>query len=115
MKEFKQLVLSKYGKIYGSLGEELQCAMVHWLKEHEGAAHTNTHTNPNRSNALQKINKIISWLRSQGYINRFSFRDWQLACINTVGADERTSKKYLKIAEALGRVKHYTAAIWEIV
>lgn len=115
MQRFKQFVLGKYGRIYEALGCEVQNALVHWLGEQGLVAHTKTRINPGIPTAQAKIEKIIRWLRNQGYVNQFTMQSWTKACIHTVGSDKRTILKYLRLAKSLNRVKHYAGAVWEIV
>ena len=116
LNRFKQFVIGKYGKLHGCFKVEVQQALAHWLDEHGVAAHTNTHKiNPGMPRTQAKIDSIIRWLRGQGYSNQFTTSVWKQACIHTVGSDDRTIMKYLKLARQLGRVKHYAGAVWEIV
>ena len=116
LQRFKSFVIGKYGKLHGCMKVEVQQALVHWLDEHGMAAHANTRKiNPGIPRAQHKIDSIIQWLRGKGYINQFSTRDWKKACVHTVGTDERTIMKYLKLSRSLGRIKHYAGAVWEIV
>ena len=115
-KRFKDFVLQKYGKIYEVLGDELQNAIIHWMGEQGLITHTKAHKiNPGMPRVQRKIDGILAWLRDEGYTNQFSMSSWKKACIHTVGSDDRTVDKYLRLAKELGRVKHYAGAIWEIV
>jgi hypothetical protein len=116
LRRFKEFVIGKYGKLHGCLKVEVQQALAHWLDEHGLEAHTNSHKiNPGIPRVQLKIDEIITWLRGKGYSNQFTNHAWNQACLNTVGSDERTIKKYLKLAKSLGRIKHYAGAVWEIV
>jgi len=115
LEEFKAFVLSKYGKLHGVFGMEVQNAIAHYLSEQALAAHTKTRINPGLPRAQLKIDAIIARLRSWGFVNQFSIKDWRKACYHVVGHDPRTVKKYLKTAEQLGRIKFYAGSIWEIV
>jgi hypothetical protein len=115
LKEFKAYVLEKYGKIDGVLGIEIQNAMNHWLNEARAGAHTQTHINPGIPLSQARVDQIINRLKSRGYINQFTLKDWEIACIDTVGSDPRTIRKYLKLAGRLGRIKPITPIVWEII
>jgi len=115
LQRLKQFVLNKYGKIYEALGVEVQNAIVHWLNEQGLSAHTKTRINPGMPRVQTKIDSIIGWLRDKGFTNQFTIKDWEQACIHTVGSDPRTVKKYLNLAKKLGRVKPYAGNVWEIV
>jgi len=108
-------VKAKYAKIHGGLSIEVQNAIAHWLNEQALAAHTKTHINPGLPRAQMKIDAIIKWLRDRGFTNQFTVRDWEKACVDTVGSDPRTVQKYLRLAEKLHRVKFYAGNVWEIV
>jgi len=114
--QFWRFVKAKYcGSVYGAFSLEVQQALVHWMNEHGLAAHTNAHINPLIPRSQAKVEQILAWLRRRGYVNQFSIKDWALACSHVVGSDKRTIRKYLQVAEALGRVKHHAANIWELI
>ncbi len=112
---FYDYVKTKYKSLHGGLSVEVQQAMAHWINEQGLNAHTKAHINPGMPRVQAKIDNIISWLRQQGYTNQFVVGDWEKACLNVVGSDQRTIKKYLQIARKLGRIKFYGGAVWEIV
>jgi ribosomal protein S8 len=103
------------GSTYGLLSLEIQNAIVHWLNEKKFSTHTKTHINPGRPRSQQKIDQIIRWLKENGFINQFSYKDWILACSSTVGSDERTINKYLNLALRFNRIKHIVGSVYEIV
>jgi len=115
LQKFKEFVSAKYGKLHGVLGAEVQNALAHWLLEQGLAAHTHVHTNPGIPKVQEKVDKIIRWLRDKGYTNHFAFKDWEMAVAHNVGSDPRTVKKYLLLAQKLGRIKHYAGNVWEII
>jgi len=114
-------IKSKYsGSTYGLLSIEVQNAIAHWLAEQEaqgeGRAHTKARKlNPGVPRIQAKVDEIVRWLRSRGYLNQFTLRDWELACAHTVGSDRRTIEKYLRFAERLGRVKNVAGVVWEMI
>jgi len=114
-----KLVRQKYATLRGGLSAEVEAALAHWLQLHEDPAHTNAHTavamNPGLPRAQTAVNSIILWLQRHGFTHQFTLNEWRKACASTVGADPRTVKKYLQLAEAFGRIKRVTAAVWEIV
>jgi hypothetical protein len=115
MRAFWAHLKAKYERPFGALSAEVQNAIAHWLNEAGTSAHTQAHMNPGLPIAQAKIDQIIQWLKSKGFTNQFTIRDWQKACINTVGSDTRTIKKYLKLAGEMGRIKPITPLIWEII
>jgi len=114
-----KLVRQKYATLRGGLSAEVEAAIVHWLSEHEDPAHTNAHTsvsmNPGLPRAQSTVNSIILWLQKNGFVHQFTFAEWRRACAHVAGADPRTVKKYLQLAEAFGRIKRVSANVWEIV
>jgi len=114
MYRLKQFVLSKHGRIYEVLGEEVTTAILNHI-DRETSTHTYAHTQSFPLRSYQKLDIIITWLRENGYTKQFHIKDWILACSNTVGADNRTIRKYLKLAESFGKVKHIVGNIYELI
>ena len=114
-RRFYKLVKDKYEGLRGGLSAEIQEALRHWLDLHDSSAHVKTHMNPGMPRAQLKVDAIIRWLREHGVTLQFTPKEWEMACINTVGSDPRTIRKYLKLAERFGRVKHVVGSVWEIV
>ena len=114
-KRFYEFVRTKYERFHGAVSTEVQSAIAHWILQEGLAAHTNTRINPGMPRVQLKIEKVLQWLRDQGYINQFSVPDWEKAVINTVGGDARTVSKYLHLAKRIGKVKFYAGNVWEIV
>jgi len=101
---------------HGALSSEVQKAIEHWLSEvgsatMEGDPNTHAHTD----SGVSRVDAIIKWLRDKGYVNQFTVRDWEIACIYTVGSDKRTIDKYFKLAERLGRIKHVVGSVWRMM
>jgi len=113
MQRFKEYVLAKHGRIYEVLSEEVTAALQYYLDEKVGA-HTNTHKTF-ASKGYLKLDAVLNWLRENGYTRQFHIKDWMMACSHTVGADERTIRKYLQLAERLGKIRHVVGNIYELI
>ena len=108
-------VKAKYEGLRGGLSVEVQNAIAHWLNEHGLGAHTKTRINPGMPRVQARVDAIISWLREHGFLYQFTLKDWENACMHTVGHDPRTIRKYLELAKKFGRIKPVRGNVWEIV
>jgi hypothetical protein len=116
LKQFKDYVFNKYGKLYGVMSLEVQQALVNWMSQQGLAPHTNTHINPGMPRAQQKVDQIIASIREvEGYSNQVTTRALESAITRICGADDRTIKKYKMLAVKFGRIKFYAGNVWEIV
>ena len=110
---FKQYVFDKHGKLHGVFSMELENALRRYLEEGGQCTRVQRHIAPKSMRGLDKLDRIIQWLKGNGYLKQFAFNDWEQAVISTVGADPRTIRKYLELAEKLGRIRHVVGNVWE--
>lgn len=89
---FKNHVLSKYGQLYGYLGEELTKAMDYYLSHA-----INAHTQENE-HILSKPNKrhikLLTWLAKNSEYE-ITHTDIEGFIVENFGVDKRTKRKYL--------------------
>jgi len=111
LQRFKKHVLDKHGKFHGAFAVEVENALRRYLEEGSSAQNTQ-HTNPS-SKTHSRLDRIIGWLHERGYVRQFTWKDWELAVISTVGSDPRTIRKYLELALKLGRIRHVVGNVWE--
>lgn len=119
--KFKEIALKKHNFKYGSISEELEKLIKNYIDEHE---HTNTqkhmhaHTNVKHRNPPDKVflvwQRVKSILASQGYIHQTTLKFLSDAIMEVRGTDKRTIKKWIKLFEKYGFVKHLGNNIFEI-
>ena len=71
--------------------------------------------NKNSPLHITRLEKIISHLINYGYSYQFTLKNWEDACIATVGGTRKTIENYLHLAERLGRIRRIARNIWEVV
>lgn len=116
--KFKEIALIKHKFKYGSVSEELENLIKEYID-----AHTNTqndkHTKPSSyRNPPDRVfsvwQEVKSILVSQGYIHQTTLKYLVEAISKVRGVDERTIKKWIKLFEKYGLIKHLGNNIFEI-
>ena len=115
IQRFKRFVLGKYGKLYGSLGTEVESALNSWLNDHGLIAHTNTRMNPGLPKTQLISDRLINRLRARGCHTQCTLKDLRRAIMDERGSDPRTIRKWIKTLVQIGRIKRYAYQVWEII
>jgi len=113
LKRFREYVFEKHGKLHGAFSMEVENALKSYLEGEGLFTYTHKKHKIQTPKVYERLDRIIRWLHDNGFVKQFAWKDWEQAVINTVGADPRTVRKYLELAEKLGRIRHVVGNVWE--
>jgi hypothetical protein len=118
---FRELISQKYKKYEkGQLSYEGELALRSWLSLHTPTQENHINT-PNPVPKVQlKFAKIKQFLGDGVYQDLHSGQQVPIQLLkraieNVIGNDPRTIKKYMKLFNDNGLIKHVTGNVWEIM